>query len=92
MDALAEVGPGHFLGCAQPTRTPRMLLALGAALDYKPFETWSEEGGRGTQALASARVAKLIADYRQPPLDPEIAGRLEDYVARRKSEMRDAFS
>lgn len=93
MDALAEVGPGgHFLGCAHTHANFKDAFWRSDLLDYKPFETWSEEGARDTQALASARVAKLLADYQQPPLDPEIAGRLEDYVARRKSEMRDAFS
>lgn len=92
MDALAEVGPGgHFLGCAHTRAHFKDAFWRSDLLDYKPFETWAEEGGRDTQALAGARVAKLLADYQQPPLDPEIAGRLEDYVARRKAEMRDAL-
>ena len=40
------------------------LLYTAANPDYKPFETWDEEGARDTQALASVRVAKLLSDYR----------------------------
>ncbi|MGD7473459.1 trimethylamine methyltransferase family protein, partial [Ralstonia pseudosolanacearum] len=59
--------------------------------DYKPFETWDEEGARDTQALASLRVKRLIDTYQQPPLDPEIEARLRTYVAEKKAAMPDAF-
>jgi trimethylamine---corrinoid protein Co-methyltransferase len=59
--------------------------------DYKPFETWAEEGARDTQALASERVSKQLRDYQEPVLDAGIREALDAYVARRKSEMPDAF-
>ena len=59
--------------------------------DYKPFETWAEEGSRDTQALASIRVQKMLGDYQAPALDEGIRESLDAYVARRKSEMPDAF-
>ncbi|SPJ22253.1 trimethylamine methyltransferase family protein [Palleronia abyssalis] len=93
MDALREVGPGgHFLGCAHTQAHFKDAFWRSQLFDYKPFETWSEEGGRDTARLAEIRVEKLLNDYQQPGLDPDIAGRLEDYVAGRKSEMPDAFS
>ena len=61
-------------------------------LDYKPFETWEEEGARDTQALATARVAKLLADYQKPAIDPAVEEALNDYVARRKAGMPDSFT
>ncbi|MCP4819605.1 MAG: trimethylamine methyltransferase, partial [Shimia sp.] len=60
-------------------------------LDYKPFETWADEGARDTQALASARVAELLGAYEQPALDPEIEARLRAYVEEKKASMPDAF-
>ncbi len=92
MDALREVGPGgHFLGCEHTQANFKTAFWRSDLFDYKPFETWAEEGARDTQALASERVAKMLGDYQQPALDAGIHEALDDYVARRKSEMPDAF-
>ncbi|MBQ2263352.1 MAG: trimethylamine methyltransferase family protein [Loktanella sp.] len=93
MDALAEVGPGgHFLGCEHTQANFKAAFWRSDLFDYKPFETWDEEGARDTQALASLRVQKLIDTYQQPPLDPEIEARLRAYVADKKAAMPDAFT
>ncbi|WP_297771661.1 trimethylamine methyltransferase family protein [uncultured Roseovarius sp.] len=93
MDAIREVGPGgHYLGCAHTQANFKNAFWRSNLFDYKPFETWSEEGERDTMMLANARVKKLLGDYQQPALDPGIAEALEAYVAKRKAEMPDAFS
>ena len=93
MDAIREVGPGgHYLGCAHTQANFKSAFWRSDLFDYKPFETWADEGERDTMVLANARVHKLLADYQQPPLDPEIAEALAAYVAKRKAEMPDAFS
>ncbi|MFN3662667.1 trimethylamine methyltransferase family protein [Yoonia sp.] len=93
MDALAEVGPGgHFLGCEHTQANFKSAFWRSDLFDYKPFETWDEEGARDTQALASLRVKRLIDTYQQPPLDPEIEARLRAYVADKKAAMPDAFA
>ena len=92
MDAIAEVGPGgHYLGCAHTQANFQSAFWRSQVLDYKPFETWDEEGARDTQALAAERVAKLLETYRQPDLDPAIAQALDSYVAEKKASMPDAF-
>ncbi|MCB1311528.1 MAG: trimethylamine methyltransferase family protein, partial [Sedimentitalea sp.] len=92
MDAIAEVGPGgHYLGCAHTQANFKSAFWRTELFDYKPFETWDEEGARDTQALAALRVEHLLASYQQPALDPEIAGRLAAYVAEKKASMPDAF-
>ena len=92
MEAIREVGPGgHYLGCAHTQANFRDAFWRSEVLDYKPFETWDEEGARDAQALAGARVKKLLADYQAPALDANLAEALEDYVARRKAQMPDAF-
>ncbi len=92
LDALREVGPGgHFLGCEHTQNNFKEAFWKSDLLDYKPFETWADEGSRDTIALAAARVDKMLGDYVQPQLDPETDGRLKDYIAQRKSEMPDAF-
>ncbi len=92
LEAIAEVGPGgHYLGCAHTQANFKNAFWRSELLDYKPFETWDEEGARDTEALAAARVEALLAAYEQPPLDPGIAEGLSAYVARKKDSMPDAF-
>ena len=93
MGAIAEVGPGgHYLGCEHTQANFKTAFWRSDLLDYKPFETWDEEGARDTQALASARVEKLINDYQQPMLDPEIESNLRAFVAEKKAAMPDSFT
>jgi trimethylamine---corrinoid protein Co-methyltransferase len=92
MDAIREVGPGgHYLGCEHTQANFKSAFWRSDLFDYKPFETWAEEGARDTQSLAEVRVAKMLGDYQQPHLDEGVREALDDYVARRKSEMPDAF-
>tara|TARA_R110002124_G_scaffold278486_2_gene450511 strand:- start:8277 stop:10013 length:1737 start_codon:yes stop_codon:yes gene_type:complete len=92
MDAIREVGPGgHYLGCAHTQRNFKTAFWRSKLLDYKPFETWDEEGARDTQVLAAERVALLLSQYQQPALDPAIAEALNAFVAERKAATPDAF-
>ncbi|GHE85038.1 trimethylamine methyltransferase [Aliiroseovarius zhejiangensis] len=92
MDAIREVGPGgHYLGCAHTQANFKTAFWRSELLDYKPFETWEEEGARDTESLAAARVEKLLTDYQQPGMDPGIAEGLRDYVEAKKASMPDAF-
>ncbi|BDW85095.1 trimethylamine methyltransferase family protein [Roseicyclus marinus] len=92
MDALREVGPGgHFLGCAHTQANYATAFWRTGLLDYKPYETWAEEGARDTEALASAKLDKMLADYRQPYLDPATDEALKAYMIQKKASMPDAF-
>ena len=64
LDAIHEVGPGgHYLGCAHTQANFKEAFWRTEVLDYKPFETWSEEGSRDTIAFASQRVQSLLDNY-----------------------------
>jgi trimethylamine--corrinoid protein Co-methyltransferase len=92
MDAIREVGPGgHYLGCAHTQANFKTAFWKSDLLDYKPFETWEDEGARDTQALATLRVEKLLADYQAPPLDPAIREALDAFVAQKKLAEPDSF-
>ncbi len=93
MDAIREVGPGgHYLGCEHTQTHFKDAFWRSEVLNYKPFETWEEEGRLNTQALAADRVGKLLSEYQQPALDAATHDALRDYVARRKSSMSDSFT
>ena len=92
MGAIAEVGPGgHYLGCEHTQENFKTAFWRSDVFDYKPFETWDEEGARDTQSLASRRVAYLLDNYRQPAMEPGTAGALEDYIVEKKASMPDSF-
>ena len=92
MDALREVGPGgHFLGCGHTQANFKDAFWKTDLFDYKPFETWDEEGARDTATLASVRVKKILGDYQAPAIDPGINEALAEYVAKKKAAVPDAF-
>lgn len=94
MDALRYVGSGqasHYLGTDHTQANFKTAFWRTELLDYKPFETWEEEGARDTVQLARERVAKLLNDYQKPALDPAVEEALNEYVAKKKASMPDAF-
>ncbi|MDO5619944.1 MAG: trimethylamine methyltransferase family protein [Paracoccus sp. (in: a-proteobacteria)] len=92
MDAIREVGPGgHYLGCGHTQANYKDAFWRTGVLDYKPFETWEEEGARDTATLAAAKVQRMLGEYQAPDLDAGIAESLADYVARKKAAEPDAF-
>ena len=93
MDAIREVGPGgHYLGCAHTQANFKDSFWRTDLFDYKPFETWSDEGSMDTVALASNRVEKLLSQYQEPKLDPAIDEALKAYVEAKKASMPDTFA
>lgn len=92
MDAIREVGPGgHYLGCAHTQANFKDAFWRSELLDYKPFETWHEEGGRDTQVLAAKRVETMLEQYVQPAMDPATSEELAAYIAKKKASMPDTF-
>ncbi|MGI9391019.1 MAG: trimethylamine methyltransferase family protein, partial [Boseongicola sp.] len=93
MDAIREVGPGgHYLGCAHTQSNFKEAFWRTEVLDYKPYETWAEEGEKDTVQLAANRVKKLLSDYQRPDIDSAKLDELNEYVARKKAAAPDAFA
>jgi len=93
MGAIREVGPGgHYLGCDHTQTNFKSAFWRTEILDYKPFETWQEEGARDTVTLAAERVEKMINTYQKPAMDPAVEEALNDYVARKKASVPDNFT
>lgn len=92
LDAIREVGPGgHFLGCAHTQAHYKDAFWRSNVLDYKPFETWADEGGQDSMQLANIRMRKLLADYQAPAIDPAIEEALSEFIAKKKASEVDAF-
>ena len=92
MDAIHEVGPGgHYLGCAHTQANFQDAFWRSSVLDYKPFETWADEGSRTTEELATLKVETLLSGYQAPAMSDDTREALEAYVAERKASEPDAF-
>ena len=92
MDAIREVGPGgHYLGSAHTQANFETAFWRSSVFDYKPFETWSEEGARDTVQLAHEKWKRMLAEYEAPAIDPGVDEALRDFIDRRKAELPDSF-
>lgn len=91
VDAIARVGPGgHFF--ADPHTLERYETAFYEPLlsDWRPYETWVEDGARTATERAHRIWTRLLAEYEEPALPPDRAEALDAYVADRKQAYADA--
>ncbi len=92
LGAIREVGPGgHYLGCDHTQANFKSAFWHTEVLDYKPFETWQEEGARDTTTLAAERIEKLMNNYQKPTIDFVVEEALNEYVYVKKAAMPDSF-
>lgn len=90
MDAFTEVGPrGHYLGAAHTQRHMKTAFYDSKLLDYRPYETWKEDGEPDTYTLANRKMRQMLSDYEAPAIDPAIDEALKDFVAQKKASMPD---
>lgn len=91
-DAYHEAGPGqNFLSTGHTLRHYRTANYQPAIVEAGPYETWKEAGSPTLAERATRRWKAMLADYQAPPIDPATAEALEDFVARRKAAMPDAW-
>ena len=68
-DAIKDVGAGgHFLGCDHTQKIFKTAFWRSDILNYKPFETWQEEG-KDLTFEANKRAKQLLKNYQPPDLD-----------------------
>lgn len=92
VDAYADVEPGgHFLGSAHTLSHYTTAFYEAALSDSNSVEQWEEQGGKDAARRALDRWKQLLAGYEEPPMDPARREALEEYVARRKAELPDAW-
>lgn len=91
-EAIKEVGPGgHFLGCNHTQSNFKNAFWRSEILNYKPFETWLEEGEVNLTESANKRGKKLLNSYIKPHLDEGKNEELKEFIKKKKASMPDAF-
>jgi trimethylamine--corrinoid protein Co-methyltransferase len=93
LDAIREVGPGqHFLGCAHTQANFETAFYRSTISDNNSFEQWAAEGSLDTAQRANAIWKKMLADYEAPSIDPGIDEAMQEFIAKKKASMPDAFA
>ncbi len=88
LSSIAEVGPGgHFFGTAHTLERYETAFYQPMLSDWRPFETWQEDGARTATERANRIWKQLLAEYEPPPLASGVGEALDAFVARRKREI-----
>ena len=87
-DAIADVGPGgHFFGTAHTLERYETAFYRPLVSDWRNFETWQSDGEQTATQRANTVWKRILAEAVPPPLDGELIGALDAFVARRKREI-----
>jgi len=91
-DAYRETEPGgHFLGSAHTMRHYQNAFYEPKLSNSENVESWEEAGAKDMRRVAFERWNEMLEAYEKPAIDEGTEEALTDYVARRKSELPDAW-
>ncbi|RUS60491.1 trimethylamine methyltransferase [Pseudorhodobacter sp. E13] len=92
LDAFKEVGPGnHFFGCAHTMGNYETAFWDSDLADNEPFEKWEAAGSTDAATRANTLWKKRLAEFEAPALDAGIRQGLEEFVAAKKSAIKDMW-
>lgn len=92
LSAMRENSPGHhFLGTAHTLANFETAFYRSDIADNNSYEQWFEDGASNASQRANKLWKQRLAAYEPPALDEAIDAELQEFMARRKSELPDAF-
>ncbi|MEM7326480.1 MAG: trimethylamine methyltransferase family protein [Actinomycetota bacterium] len=87
VEAIGEVGPGgHFFGVQHTQDRYRDAFFAPMISDWRNFESWVEAGSPTADQKAAELSRTLLAEYREPALEPSVGQELQEFVDRRIAE------
>jgi len=88
-EASAKTGPGGMFLASNHTLTHfRSSLYRSQLASLEDVNLWTERGSKDTLVRANERYKQMLADYEDPGLDRAIDEELQEFMARRKSEIK----
>jgi trimethylamine--corrinoid protein Co-methyltransferase len=88
-DAIAQTGPGGmFLASSHTLANFRDALYRSELASLEDVTVWTERGSKDTLVRANERYKQILAAYEDPGLDDAIDAELQEFMARRKSEIK----
>lgn len=92
LSAMRENSPGqHFLGTAHTLANFETAFYRSDTADNNSYEQWFEDGGLNGSQRANKLWKQRLAAYEPPTLDEAIDAELQEFIARRKAVLPDAF-
>jgi trimethylamine---corrinoid protein Co-methyltransferase len=92
LESIRSVPPGgHHLGTDHTMRHFRTAFYRAELFDYNSAEQWEIDGAKDAYTRASEKVKELLGSYEAPELDPGTEEALQEFVTRRKTEIKPAF-
>ena len=89
LDTIREVGAGgHFFGTAHTIERYHDAFYTPIVSDWSNFETWQENGEKTATMRANTLYKEILDHYEPPVLDPGIREQLEEYVAKRREQIK----
>ena len=90
--AYWDVEPaGHFLGSAHTMANYETAYYDATMSDSESFEQWEDAGGLDTAERAHRKWNQMLRDYEAPAIDPGVDEALQEFVAKKKMSMEDAW-
>lgn len=91
-DAYDEVEPGgHFLGSGHTMRNYKTAFYEAKLSDSENVESWEEGGSIDMRTRAYNKWTSMLHEYQPPVMEESIRETLQDYIARRKEVLPDAW-
>ncbi|HYM49475.1 MAG TPA: trimethylamine methyltransferase family protein [Candidatus Limnocylindrales bacterium] len=88
MDGIREVGPGgHHLGSEHTMRNYRTGFYRPLISSTESFDRWNRMGARTADRVANEKWKQMLADYKDPAIDPGVEEQLQAFMSRRKEEI-----
>ncbi|MBN3563920.1 trimethylamine methyltransferase family protein [Aliamphritea spongicola] len=86
--AVRDVGPaGHYLGHSHTMENFERAFYMPKLFDNNSYEQWEAEGAKEITERALNYAKKLLSEYQEPKLDDAKNDELQDFIARRESEI-----
>ena len=88
LDAIGEVAPGgHFFGTAHTMGRYASAFYTPLLSDWQNNESWLDAGGKDTAQRATEIWQSALESFEAPTLDPARLESINEYVAKRRSEI-----
>ena len=88
-DAIAKTGPGGmYLASSHTAANFRSALYRSELASLEDVNFWTEQGSKDTLVRANELYKQMLAAYEDPGMDDAIDAKLQEFMARRKSEIK----
>lgn len=92
LEAIREAGPGgNFLASGHTFDRFESAFFMSDLFDASSFEQWKAAGSAESVDRARLRLDQMLGTYEPPPIEDGVIAELDDFIARRKSELPDMY-